>query len=141
MDRKFSAGDDVDSYCTRCRLDLGHIIIAMMGEKIVKVKCKTCGSTHSFRNTGVSRVSSTVRRTGASERKATSMVATIEAAWQAGIAEAKGPEVPYNMGTAYKAGDVIGHSVFGKGIVQRTEFRKCLVIFRDKERMLVSSNT
>ncbi len=141
MDKKLSAGDDVDSYCTRCRLDLGHIIIAMIGDKIVKVKCKTCGSTHTFRSTGVSRISSTVRRTGASERKATSMVATIEAVWQAGIAEARGPEVPYNMGIAFKVGDIIGHSVFGKGIVQRTEFRKCLVIFRDKERMLVSSNT
>ncbi len=42
-------GSDVDGMCTRCKAVSGHIIVAMVGATIVKVKCNTCGSEHRFK--------------------------------------------------------------------------------------------
>lgn len=47
--KKPKAGGEVDAYCTRCKLDLAHRVIAMVGETVKKVECKTCGSHHLYR--------------------------------------------------------------------------------------------
>ncbi len=41
-------GDDVDAWCTRCRMNLNHRIIAMVGNSIQTVLCLTCESTHRY---------------------------------------------------------------------------------------------
>src|SRR3954447_6599005 len=67
-------GDEVDSYCTKCRMDLMHRIIAMHNGKIIRVECRTCNGHHNYRKpksaaaepraaTGLGRSSST-RATG-----------------------------------------------------------------------------
>ena len=43
------AGVEVDAYCTRCKMDLTHKIIAVVGNKPVKVECRTCYGTHNYR--------------------------------------------------------------------------------------------
>src|SRR5512135_321912 len=55
MTDKISTGGDVDSYCTKCKLILEHFVVAMVGGAVVKVKCKTCGGIHNFKNTTVAR--------------------------------------------------------------------------------------
>lgn len=140
MKRKLSAGDEAASYCTRCKLDLNHVIIAMVGEKIVKVKCKTCGSEHKFKGmTHTKRDKETKRRVSPKSRPDTTK--SLEALWESSIAGAKGAEISYDMGRSYRVGDVIVHNIFGRGVVLKTYFRKCDVIFKDKERLLASSNT
>src|SRR5262245_60609736 len=47
--KKARTGGEIDSYCTKCRLDLTHRIIAMVGDVVKKVECKTCGSHHLYR--------------------------------------------------------------------------------------------
>src|SRR3954463_16620660 len=42
-------GDEVDSYCTKCRMDLMHRIIAMHNGKIIRVECRTCNGHHNYR--------------------------------------------------------------------------------------------
>ena len=42
-------GDEVDSYCTKCRMDLMHRIIAMHNGKIIRVECQTCKTHHNYR--------------------------------------------------------------------------------------------
>ena len=42
-------GGDVDAFCTRCGLRLGHTVIAMVGALPVKVECNTCHGVHAFR--------------------------------------------------------------------------------------------
>lgn len=43
------AGQEIDAYCTRCKMDLTHRIIAVVGDKPVKVECRTCMGTHNYR--------------------------------------------------------------------------------------------
>jgi hypothetical protein len=135
MTDRITAGGDIDSYCTKCRLNLEHIVVAMVGTTVVKVKCKTCGGIHRFKDTPVA-------RPGLSKKKsvASRPLAQTQAIWESAIGPAGRPELVYDMAHSYRAGDVILHPIFGKGIVQKTFFKKCSVLFKDSERLLVTSN-
>jgi hypothetical protein len=136
MTDRIITGGDIDSYCTRCKLNLEHIVLAMVGGAVVKVKCKTCGSIHRFKGMPVVRPKSPRK-----EGTASKSFVTCQALWEAAMGEAHGPELPYDMEKSYRAGDLIAHSIFGKGVVQKTLFKKCTVLFKDKERILATANT
>lgn len=137
---KLSVGKDVDSYCTKCRLELGHLIVAMVGDKIAKVKCNTCGGVHNYRE--VKKLQKTVSssKKTTTPKKQKDMGKTTEVLWEERISKARGTEIPYGMGKAFKVGDLIVHELFGKGVVLQVSPKKCIAIFSDKERMLVTSN-
>ena len=42
-------GGEVDAFCTRCKMSLAHTILAMVGTRIARVRCNTCGGDHAFR--------------------------------------------------------------------------------------------
>jgi len=42
-------GDTIDDYCSRCKRSMDHSIVAMAGEEVVKVLCRTCNSDHKYR--------------------------------------------------------------------------------------------
>jgi len=42
-------GDVLDDYCTRCRLLTNHSVVAMVGEDVKKVRCRTCNHEHDYR--------------------------------------------------------------------------------------------
>lgn len=137
MTGSISTGDDIDSYCTKCRLTLEHIVVAMVGGAVVKVKCKTCGGTHRLKGIPNIRPKSPKKEGGTFSRASVS----VHALWEAAVNAATGPELEYEMSASYRPGDLIVHSVFGKGVVQKDFYRKCSVLFSDKERTLVSANT
>lgn len=41
-------GDRIEARCTRCNDITGHVIVALVGEEIVKVECRACGSVHKY---------------------------------------------------------------------------------------------
>ncbi len=43
-------GDEIDDYCSRCKLSTNHSIVSMVGEEVGKVRCRTCNSEHNFRH-------------------------------------------------------------------------------------------
>ena len=45
----YKAGQEVDAYCTKCKMDLLHKIVAVASGKPVKVECRTCYTTHMYR--------------------------------------------------------------------------------------------
>jgi hypothetical protein len=134
MTDKISTGGDIDAYCTKCKLNLEHFVLAVVAGTVVKVKCKTCGSIHRFKGTPAARSKST-KKVGTSKP----LVST-QAQWEAAVDAARGPELPYDMTSSFRDGDFIVHSFFGKGVVLKTYFRKCSVLFRDKERLLATAN-
>ncbi len=133
MLEKRSAGDNIEAYCTKCKLSLDHVVVALDGETIVKVKCKTCGSTHKFKNPLDAKKSRTVK-------KKEDAVKAAEILWETCLSEAKGKERTYDMGGKYRIGDIVLHNTFGKGVVRKIYIKKCDVLFKDKERLMASSN-
>ncbi len=133
MLEKFSEGESIPSYCTECKLNLDHTIVAVNGAEIVKVKCMACGSTHKYRN-----ASAIVKRR--SPRKKEDTARTNEVFWETCLAASKGKEITYEMTGKYHVGDIVLHHVFGKGIVRKLYLNKCDVLFKDKERLMASAN-
>lgn len=130
-----SAGRSIESYCTRCKLNLDHTIMATDREEIVRVRCKTCGTTHKFKGLADARKIRKQRTL-----KSAGEEATAEIIWETGIAEAKGKERDYDVSVKYGIGDVVNHQAFGKGIVVRLHTNKCSMLFKDKERLMASTN-
>jgi len=135
MVEKILVGQNIDSYCGKCKLSLEHTIMVMEREVISKVRCKSCGSSHKFRSPlDAQKVRKPRAKKGAGE------AATTEIIWEAGLAEAKGKERDYSMSSKYCIGDIVNHQTFGKGIVMKLYANKCDMLFRDKERLMASTN-
>jgi CxxC motif-containing protein len=133
MLEKRAAGEQIVSACTKCKLALDHTIVAMVGETIAKVKCKTCGSIHKYRDPADAGKPRGTRTKDAP-------VKTSEMLWEACIAEASGPERAYDMTATYQVGDLVLHAIFGRGVVRKLSVNKCDILFKDKERMMASAN-
>ncbi len=132
MLEKLTAGENIASYCTRCKLVIDHAIVAMDGESIAKVKCKTCGSAHKYRSAADVKPARTRKRADAGK--------TAEMLWEACLSEAKGKVRAYDMAGKYRVGDIVVHNTFGKGVVRKLYYNKCNVLFKDKERLMASAN-
>lgn len=46
----FKVGEDIDAYCTKCRLDTIHVVVALKpgNEGPKRVECKSCGGQHMY---------------------------------------------------------------------------------------------
>ncbi len=134
MQGKHAAGDNIASWCTRCKLNLDHTIVAMTDELVVKVKCRTCGSTHKFRDPADAPKARTPKARSAGGASAAG------SRWETALAESNGKSFPYTMDGKYRVGDCVIHERFGKGIVLKLHVNKCDVLFQDQERLMVSGN-
>jgi len=43
-------GDYIDDHCSRCKRTTDHSVVAMAGDEVVKVLCRTCNSEHKYRH-------------------------------------------------------------------------------------------
>jgi hypothetical protein len=135
MLEKISTGQNITSFCGKCKLNLDHTVMAMDGEVIAKVRCKSCGGSHKFRDPLDAQK---VRKPRA--KKIGGEAATAELVWAASLAEAKGKERDYSMVSKYRIGDIVNHQTFGKGIVTKLCTNKCEMLFKDRERLMASTN-
>lgn len=129
-------GRDALAYCTRCKIDLAHVIVSMLGGRPAKVICKTCKSQHNYKLGGPGRASA-AGITARSTKKETIEVRASEY-WEQQMKASKGELKPYAFTTTFKKGDIVQHSIFGDGIVEevRTD-GKILVLFRVGDKVLV----
>ncbi len=43
-------GDYIDDYCSRCKRSTDHAVVAMVGEEVQAVLCRTCNFEHKYRH-------------------------------------------------------------------------------------------
>lgn len=135
MLKKNSAGQNIESYCGKCKVSRDHTIMTMDGETMARVRCKTCGSMHKFRNP------LDLQKVGKPRaKKDVEDEPTAQNIWEAGLAEATGKEGDYSMAAKYRVGDIVNHRTFGKGVVMRLYAHKCGMLFKDRERLMASTN-
>jgi hypothetical protein len=138
--KSLSAGSEIDSWCTRCRLDLLHRIIALSQGRPARVVCQTCGSQHNYRAPRTSAKAHQIASRSAKERpsrgpRAESMRV---ADWEARV-HGQGTEAftRSSIDKSFKAGQLVLHKKFGEGYVTEVlEDRKVSVMFRDGPRRL-----
>lgn len=132
---QLTVGKDVLSYCTKCKLNLGHTIVAMKDSKhIAKVKCNTCGTLQAFKDPSTAKSSKTrTKRT----TSAPSKVVSVSDLWMEKMSNTKKKSMPYSMEGKFAEGDIIDHVKFGPGVVEKVVDDKIQVIFRHEIKTLV----
>lgn len=120
--RKLSAGDTVESRCTRCRTVLNHTIVAMVGERVVRVECNTCRGVHNYsmeKTAALPAPRTNVKKSPSVHGKSKKGPGKAEREeWESLRAAMEGkPVKSYDMNGKYLANDLVEHSVFGLGIV------------------------
>ena len=125
QDTRLTAGDPVESRCTKCRKITNHIIVAMDDKGPAKVQCNTCSGQHKYRPPAAPRKAA-VRRT-------VDPKATEQKEWttlRPGINSSQA--INYSMTTAFKVGSWMKHPTFGLGLVQGLAGpQKITVLFED----------
>ncbi len=130
-----NVAQEVLAYCTKCRMDLNHIIVAMQGDRISKVQCRTCNGFHMYRAPkGVTVAKPKKTRTTAAVEKR-----TVESEWERLMKErASQPAKTYSPQTAFKQGDKINHATFGDGVVEKLIHpNKMEIVFRSEIKLLI----
>jgi len=129
-------GGDIDAYCTRCKMNLGHTVLAMVGSKPVRVRCNTCQGEHNYRGSAGAepRKGSWEPREVRERREAKPTVTS----WEALLA---GKDLSrarkYSVKEKYGTEEVIQHPSFGLGLVQEVRGDKIQVAFKADVKTLV----
>lgn len=144
--RVLTAGDTVESQCTRCKALLNHTIVAMVGGQVVRVKCNTCGSEHNHRPVKEPKAATVKGAKAEKEAKAPRTRAprapavSDEAIWEEMIRPLD-PDLaaPYSMEGKFKANTLITHPTFGIGVVASCQAGKVEVVFKTGRKLLRSA--
>lgn len=139
-----AVGADVESLCSKCG-DVWHVVVAKVGEQIVKVQCKECGGYHRHRPPG-----GTAARKTRSPSAATSSSPRRSALGSGALSKAPppatfapDPSLPvraYSMRETFQPGEQIKHPRFGVGLVERSgDPGKISVLFSDGRKILAQA--
>ena len=135
----YSAGHDIDTYCSRCKLDLAHVIIALSAGQPVRVLCKTCNSEHAFRKP--KRKTTGVTKRAASKKSTTSAPQgplSTEAYHQLLSGRDLSRSRRYTIKETFEVDDVVDHKKFGIGLVTKMlGDQKIEVTFREGVKILI----
>ena len=137
MIKNYSAGEDIDSWCTKCKLELSHTIIAIVDNLPKKVKCNTCNAQHNYRTEPVkrSRAKSTspTRKTRSKETTYEEYLSRLASADSANSRK-------YNTKENFNEDEIIDHLKFGIGIVLSViQVNKIKILFKDGPKLLIQN--
>ncbi len=150
--KPLGAGSEIDAWCTRCKLDLGHRVVAMVANAPKRVVCQTCGSEHNYRAPKGALGTQVIRRgDGATAKparpnarpKAAPKLPQAEAArlgaWEARIAgQPLDAFARFTIAERYGVDALVRHAKFGDGyVLEVLEGDKLAIMFRDGPRTLV----
>ncbi|KAA0893484.1 hypothetical protein [Oryzomonas rubra] len=140
--KKLAAGDCIEARCTRCRAVLNHTIVAMVGEKIIRVECNTCRGMHNYRGEKTTKepaARTTRTAAAAAPRKARKDPGAAEREEWESLSPAMEPgrALPYDMNGKFRVNSLVAHPVFGLGVVKVVVTpNKMQVLFQDGKKLL-----
>lgn len=144
-------GEYIDAYCSKCKLVLSHVILFKVDGAVSKVKCNTCKAEHKYHALKPAVKKAAGRKTVAhkekTEKKTSAAKAKINDAplqWDTKNRNMDGAVTikDYSIHDQYSAKDVINHSVFGLGFVERIVSDKSMdVLFHDSVKLMAMNIT
>jgi hypothetical protein len=129
-------GKETLAYCTSCKMDLNHTIVALKGDRIAKVMCLTCKKEHAFK---VAKGATEPKKKKAKKAVDENQTGPIEVEWEKLMSAHKDmPMKTYSMKGSFALGDKISHPNFGDGIIGKLIYpNKVEVIFRTDVKVLI----
>jgi hypothetical protein len=136
--KKPRTGGEIDAWCTKCRMDLNHRIVAMVGDVVKRVECLTCGGQHNYRKPASERdqPKASTPRAASGSRAASRVPATERSAklsWEKAIAgQPPGAFKAYSVTATFSPGDLVRHKLFGDGVIARIiDPKKVEILFEE----------
>lgn len=108
-------GEDIEDICTRCG-DTWHVVMAKLGERVVKVVCKLCGSQHNYRGEKNPPAPTSAGTWGRTRRRRTGR-ASASAEQPVVSFDPSKPPRGYSPKDVYAPGERVVHATFGVGVV------------------------
>lgn len=136
-------GQEIICYCSSCKLDLKHVIVAHRNGNsgtIAKVKCFTCQKIHAYRhNPGTKGAEAAAKRKANPKPREKVQVIPVEVEWKEQLSKHQNvASKAYAPTGEYKAGDVIEHPTFGCGFVKTVkDGNKFEVLFQRDVKTLI----
>jgi len=136
MIKSYSVGDDVDAWCTKCRLELSHTIVAMVENLPKRVECNTCHGKHNYKMKPAERKKSTSTRTRKPRPEEIKLSEYLARLADSNVSQAKA----YSMNGNFKKDELVSHSKFGMGIVSSVmQPTKIEIFFKDGPKLLAQN--
>jgi hypothetical protein len=130
-------GDNIDSWCGKCKFVLAHTIEAMVGDKPARVSCNTCRSQHSYKAHAPRTDASSTKREGAGSGTRTGKSGGNRYQSLLKAKDSVPPKI-YSPKDKYEAGDILEHSKFGRGITMAVkDGTKIEVLFESGQKTLI----
>ena len=133
-------GENIDSWCGKCKLMLAHTIEAVVRDKPARVHCNTCQSQHSYKPHEPGQSPGQVRER---EAVAGAVVAPpVKARGNRYKSLLKGKDMAdaksYSIKDSYAPGDILQHPSFGTGVTTAIKGgTKIEVLFESGPKVLV----
>ncbi len=135
-------------------MDLGHRIVAMVGEAPKRVICQTCNSEHNYRAPRSAREASVARTRGtsppkpartASQRALDRQKAELSRVtdWEKKVSgQTVDAFTRYSIDKTLEVGELVNHKKFGEGyVLEVLDQNKVCVMFRDGQKTLAHGQT
>lgn len=130
-----SVGQDVKSYCGKCKMSLYHTIMVMEGNTPKKVQCNTCKASHAFRDAPGAK-----KRSSSGTTRKRTVSKPVSELWKEAIESSTKRSRAYSIREVFEVGDIVDHVKFGTGIVQALmDGDKIEVMFQNDIKTLVHS--
>ena len=133
MQRSYRVGRSCEAWCTRCKSEEEHTIIAMVGGLPKRVQCDSCHTQHNYRLAPSQRRPA---KTGTSSSRSFSRKNT---RWEKLLSAEDSPEARrYSMSDRFEADEFVDHESLGIGIVQQVQpGNRIEVLFKSGKKLLV----
>jgi hypothetical protein len=130
--KRVRVGDDVETYCGRCKAERQHLVASMASDTLpAEVICRTCNNKHRFRRPADAPRPARPSRAGSTE--GTTRRATRRAEPEPPPASAR----TYSTSESYAEGEWIDHKTHGFGKIKAVRGAKIDVSFESGLRTLV----
>jgi len=131
-----SVGGEVDSQCTKCKMLLAHTILAMVGERIARVRCNTCMGEHAYKAAGS--VSKPRASSAGGAKSETTRSRSSAASFDDQLASKDAATArSYNINEKFAVDQIVDHPTFGRGFVAAARVDKIDVAFKGFVKTLV----
>jgi hypothetical protein len=140
-------GADVEALCSKCG-DVWHVVVAKVGQQIVKVQCKQCSGYHRYKSPhnapADKKLPAAIRppkdATKEAAPKASSSRGPVERFEKPAVAaDLSKPTRPYRASDSFETQERIDHPSFGQGVIEIAEPGKITVFFASGRRVLAQA--
>src|SRR6185369_11769550 len=126
-------GADVEALCSKCG-DVWHVVVAKVGDQIVKVQCKQCSGYHRYKSPHGAPAAKR-QPSLSTPRPVREVKAPVERFEKPAVtADLAKPVRIYGASLKFEIGERVEHPSFGQGVVEIAEPGKITVFFASGRR-------